>query len=431
MMIGILLNMGRHTISRAICTLGLDQKDWSALYRLFERERINLDWIQKVISSHVQEHNGESEPLLAFIDDTLLRKKGLKVHGTSWKLDPLGPKFTNNFIWAQRYMQISLAYKLSDGHCRGIPIAFQHCPVPKKPNSKAEPELWQEYKKLQKEMRLPQKASEEITNLQQSMSKKQIILIGDGGYTNAKVCRNITPNNVYIGRLHKNASLFKSPSIQEIGKGRKKYYGERIPFPEEIRKSMTRWTEVTAYTGNGAHTFKIISVSPIRSKITGNKDVKLLIVQPLRYRLTAHSSLCYRNAAYLLCTDPQMPDEKILQYYLWRWEIELNFKDEKSIFGIHQAQVRTQASVNSFPAFVAATYSLFLLMTPHLVAIYPKWRSQKTIWRPSTNKNIANFRVNTLSAICNKRGFASPTLGNTNPLLFNLLWQNIIRSAAN
>ncbi|MDR2051685.1 MAG: hypothetical protein LBQ63_07950, partial [Deltaproteobacteria bacterium] len=38
----------------------------------------------------------------------------------------------------------------------------------------------------------------------------------------------------------------------------------------------------------------------------------------------------YRNPAYLLCTDPDLPVERLLQAYLWRWEIELNFRDEKT-----------------------------------------------------------------------------------------------------
>lgn len=169
-MIGILLNMGRHTVSRAIDTIGHGQQDWFAVYRLFERDRVDLEYIQQVIRRHIQTANAPGEPVIAFIDDTLLKKRGKKVYGSSWKLDPLGPKFTNNFIWAQRYMQISLAQKQAEGHCRGIPILFQHCPVPRKPKKTASPELWNEYSLLQKKMCLPQKASEAIQKLQNDLN---------------------------------------------------------------------------------------------------------------------------------------------------------------------------------------------------------------------------------------------------------------------
>lgn len=244
------LNMGRHTVSRAIETIGNAQQDWSAAYRLFERERIDIEYIQQVIRRHVQINNPSNEPLIAFIDDTLLKKRGRKVHGTSWKLDPLGPKFTNNFIWAQRYMQISLAQKQAEGHCRGIPILFQHCPVPQKPKKNTPSELWSEYRILQKEMALPQKASEAILKLQRELNQQKIIIVGDGGYTNRFVCRSMTDQNVYLGRLRKNANLFASPDKQNNGKGRKKYYREALLSPEEIRQQNENWTEIAAYTGN-------------------------------------------------------------------------------------------------------------------------------------------------------------------------------------
>ncbi len=428
-MIGILLNMGRHTVSRAIETIGNAQQDWSAVYRLFERDRVDLEYIQGVIRRHVQKANAPEEPLIAFIDDTLLKKQGRKVHGTSWKLDPLGPKFTHNFIWAQRYMQISLAQKQAEGHCRGVPILFQHCPVPRKPKKTASPELWNEYNLLQKKMCLPQKASEAIQKLQNDLNGQKIIIVGDGGYTNKSVCRSLTGNNIYLGRLRKNANLFAPPNKQNTGKGRKKFYGEALPSPEEIRQKNENWTEVVAYTGNGAHTFRILSVDHVRSKITGDKDIKILIIQPLRYRLSSRTRLLYRDAAYLLCTDNGLPAGQILQYYLWRWEIELNLKDEKSILGIHQSQMRTPKSVDSFPGFVAATYSLFLLTASCGKTPYPKWRTPKTIWRASTNKLLADFRVDLLKN--NKNGFAPFVRGDTKPLLFNSLWQCVIQAAIN
>jgi hypothetical protein len=48
-------------------------------------------------------------PIVALIDDTLLRKRGHRIAGTSWRRDPLGPHFADNFIWASRFLQISLA----------------------------------------------------------------------------------------------------------------------------------------------------------------------------------------------------------------------------------------------------------------------------------------------------------------------------------
>lgn len=429
--------MGRHTVSRAISAIGDDQRDWSALYRLFERNRIDLSKIQECLLGHLLNTGNQEEPLLFFADDTLLRKQGRKVSGTGWKLDPLGPKFTNNFIWAQRYLQISLGYREKDGHCRGIPILFRHCPVPHKPEKRASAEVHQGYKVQQKSHRITVKAAACMNELQSRVpSNKRIIFIGDGGYSNRTVVDAVKQINCYIGRIRKNSNLFTVPETQNAGKGRKRYYGAALPSPEEIRQEDSGWKEVKAYTGNGSHTFKVKSITPVRSRMAGDKDVKILIIQPLRYRLSQKTRLLYRDPAYLICTDPTVDDAEILQYYLWRWEIEVNFKDEKSIFGIHEPQVRAANAVNSLPEFIAMIYALFLLAAKQTFGddnhfSYPKWRSPKTVWRPSTANYLSAFRTAVLAQATNKNDFTTTTRGNTKPLLFKTDWETVIYNAVN
>jgi hypothetical protein len=36
-------------------------------------------------------------------------------------------------------------------------------------------------------------------------------------------------------------------------------------------------------------------------------------------------------------SDPDVPLEDLLQEYLWRWDIEVNFKDEKCLLGVSEA----------------------------------------------------------------------------------------------
>ncbi|MCH8541897.1 MAG: hypothetical protein LAT58_14175, partial [Opitutales bacterium] len=50
----------------------------------------------------------------------------------------------------------------------------------------------------------------------------------------------------------------------------------------------------------------------------------------------------YTQPAYLICTDPELPIEELLQQYIWRWDIEVNHRDEKTILGVGQAQVRKE-----------------------------------------------------------------------------------------
>ena len=89
--------------------------------------------------------------------------------------------------------------------------------------------------------------------------------------------------------------------------------------------------------------------------------MQLMVIRPLAYRLNAHSKLLYRKPAYLICTEKDMSPREMLQNYIWRWEIEVNIRDEKTLIGCGQAQVRNKYSAADVPAFVSAIYAFLLL----------------------------------------------------------------------
>jgi hypothetical protein len=65
----------------------------------------------------------------------------------------------------------------------------------------------------------------------------------------------------------------------------------------------------------------------------------------------------YRQAAYLLTTDLNTPTSILIQAYFDRWQIEVNHREEKTTFGVGQAQVRNPLSVPRQPAFSVALYA--------------------------------------------------------------------------
>jgi len=42
--------------------------------------------------------------------------------------------------------------------------------------------------------------------------------------------------------------------------------------------------------------------------------------------------------AYLIVSDPHLSLQSIVQHYVRRWEIEVNFRDEKTLLGVGEAQ---------------------------------------------------------------------------------------------
>ena len=69
-----------------------------------------------------------------------------------------------------------------------------------------------------------------------------------------------------------------------------------------------------------------------------------------------------------------------VQGYVWRWEVEVNFREEKTLLGVGQAQVRHAESVERVPALQVAAYSALLWagelsQAPARPAVpAPRWR---------------------------------------------------------
>jgi hypothetical protein len=87
---GLLTCLGRQTITGVLTASGQQFKDWSAGYRLFSDNRVDMDQLFKVSQKDVLSQIGANQMIIAHMDDTILKKTGTKVPGTGWRRDPLG-----------------------------------------------------------------------------------------------------------------------------------------------------------------------------------------------------------------------------------------------------------------------------------------------------------------------------------------------------
>lgn len=406
--VGLINCLGRRTISGLLTSCGKIFEDWSAEYRLFYGQRMELSKIFDVVRKKVLDYqpNSGNTPIYGHMDDTLLKKTGKKVAGTSWKRDPLGPPFHTNFIWAQRFIQISLSLPDGPMPCanRSIPVDFFHSPTVQKPKKKDSGSAWKEYKEKQKIAKLSVQGSKRITLLRENLDRegaqeRPLIMSVDGSYSNETVLKGLPERTTLIGRIRKDAKLNKLPELNK-GAGRNRVYGQPLPTPEEIRQSKEYlWQEVRAFATGKTHCFKVKVVKDIRWRKSSTKNLQLVVIRPLGYRLTKNSKMLYRQPAYLICTDPNLDIGELLQAYLWRWGIEVNFREEKTLLGCGQAQVRNSKAVEKVPAFVTAVYSMIQLADYHtskamenLSLPRAKWYPVKAKTKKTTGDIINNCR---------------------------------------
>ncbi len=390
---------GRHTITGLLRLQNRSQQDWTADYRFYAEDHFDQDKAFASLRCQIEAELGDELPLVSAMDDSLLRKAGTKISGVRYMRDPMSPPFHVNFVRGLRVLQISAAVpRGKQGAARLVPIDFQHAALPAKPRKNAPAHLHEAYEKERAKKNINLVGRQRLAFLRRQMDEagsfhRQLIVSIDGRFTNSTVLQEVPERTTLIGRVRKDSVFFYPPQEQK-SLGRKRKYGPRCPTPQELlNDEKIPFVKAEAYYAGKRQTLEVKTLTPIYTQMNkGQKPLRLLVIKGPRYHLT-QTKTDRREPAFLLCTDPDLPLDKVLQYYLWRWDIEVNFRDEKTILGVGQAQVRTEASTQNAPALAVASYAILLLASLKTYGAEgkpekfhtPRWDKRKRLRRASTN----------------------------------------------
>jgi hypothetical protein len=403
--------LGGHTVTGLICTAGRQHRDWASDYRFFSRRPWNPEAFFAPVLRGLLELTPASPVLVAALDDTLLRKTGVRTPGTAWRRDPLSPPFHVNLIRAQRFVQMSALLPAGPGPAaaRAIPVHYEPAPSVPKPRKTEGPEVWKAYRQQCRQENLSVRGAAAIGRLrarldEQPLGRDRLLVVGvDGSYCNRTVLKSLPARTTLIGRVRKDARLCYPPRLQDQpARGVKRRYGLRAPTPNQLRQDETvPWQEVQAFAAGRLHAFRVKTLGPVLwAKAGANCPLRLVVIAPVGYRLRHASKLLYRDPAYLISTDPDRSLDRIVQEYVWRWEIEVNHRDEKQLIGVGEAQVRAPRSVDRDPPFAVAAYAALLMADAQVhgpgatetVVAPPKWRQGRPKTRRTTRDLIQELR---------------------------------------
>lgn len=377
---------GRRTISQTIWARGRQHQDWTADYRLFSRRRWKTDGLfAPVLREFLRRHPRGPVPLA--LDDTALPKTGRKISSAHWQYDAMSPPFHANLCFGLRFLGASLLfphYRQGASSARAYPVRFDEAPFVKKPGKRADPDQWRRYRHEKKLCNLSLSARELLAGLRRQLdtlgaSTRRLLVAVDNSFCNQTLFRVPLDRVDLLARCRKDAVL--AWPVQ--GQGQRRYSQEKFT-PEQVRQDSTLpYRKVRIHFAGRCRIvrFKILDgvLWPNGSR---TRPLRLLVLAPRPYRPKGGSRVRYRDPAYLLTTDLTSSVRLLIQSYHDRWEIEVNHRDEKSLFGVGQAQVRHPASVARHPTFVVACYSLLLLAALQLFGVtrnsaflpLPRWR---------------------------------------------------------
>jgi len=418
---GFAVAWGRKTITRAVCAVHRQFEDWSGDYRLFSRSPWQPnDVFQPVLERCLEQSQG---PVRVALDDTAMRKTGHRVPGVRYVHDPMSPPFAPGFMRAHRFIQASVLLRPEglEGPARAIPVRFRPAPSAAKPGKRADAAAWAAYREAQHRQCLSVQGAQLIADLRDSIDRagydqRGLLVAVDGSYCNRNVLRELPARVEVIARARGDIRLFRPLTAAEHAVwGRRRKYGAALPLPKEVLADERVPLKFTLVYGAGRiHNVRYKAIDRVLWRSgTRDRPLRLFVIAPLSYRPRVGARLLYRDPAYLLTTDLDSPDDLVLQAYFDRWEIEVNHRDEKDLFGVDQAQVWSHAATWRVPQFQVAVYAMLLLAAlkaygPSRTEAYlphPKWRSHEPR-RPSLLDVLSLLREQLME--CAIDGFRSP-----------------------
>lgn len=340
----------RHTVTGMILAAGAvaghgdaAAKHHSAYHRLFAAARWSLDELGLAVFGLIL-------PLidgvvLVAIDDTLARKRGLKVFGVGMHHDPLlSTRKTAITNWAHCWVVLGIVLKLPFCGDRYfcLPILFRLY-VPKKTADK---------KRLAYRTK-PQLAVQMLQLLCSRFPQRRFHAVGDSAYGGKSVLLNLPDNCDLTSRLTMDARLYDAPVNVKSRKGTKggrpRKRGQRLPTPQQMLQGRCRRLTLDVY---GRRDSSRVAERLARCYAAPDRPLKVVAVEPLTGG---------RKPQTFFSTCPNDPAATVLTRYACRWPIEVTNHDAKGELGFEEPQGWTRRAVERTAPVAMLLYSLVVL----------------------------------------------------------------------
>lgn len=389
------------TVASVLEAAGKGDLNHKPYYELFSESPWNPDDLfRPVIEQSAKvclEKVRSPEPWLPVaLDDTLMKKTSYRIPGVTTARDPMSLPFHTNLVRGMRVLQASAViphYTTHNVPARAYPVASRIVPPAKKPGKKATDAEIAAWKEEKKQRNLNTAARDMCATLRKSYDQAgfahaRLLMTVDGSYSNGTMFKEPIDRVDFLARCRKDARLCRPAAPGLRGK-----YDHKTTFtPEELRKdSSSRWIRIRVFYGGKWRKVQVKVVRNIRwQKGAGARPLTLLVIKPREFRPSSKSKTYYKEAVYLLTTAVDICLTYAVRTYFGRAGIEDNFRDEKSIVGVNDAQVWSCESARRYIPFATAVYSMalmtsFLELGPTRTEHYhrnPRWRSRQQA-RPS------------------------------------------------
>jgi hypothetical protein len=332
----------RHTVTGMIqAANAVDAKHHSSFHRLFAQAAWSLDELGLAVFTLLASFLGEM--IMLAVDDTLARKRGLKVFGVGMHHDPLlSTRKTAITNWGHSWVVLGIVLKFPfrDNFYFCLPILFRLY-ISKQTAQK---------KKLPYRTR-PELAVEMLQLLCSRHENRHFNTVADSAYGGQNVLKNLPANCDLTSRLTLDARLYDAPAPPSNSRkgGRPPKRGTRLPTPQQMLKGKLRTVKLNIY---GRRDTSRVTDRVARVHAVPDRPLRVVAVKPLTGGRTDQA---FFSTAYAATA------EQVLIWYAMRWSIETMFHDSKGSLGFEEPQGWTRQAVQRTAPTAMLLYSLIVL----------------------------------------------------------------------
>src|SRR5215218_684640 len=349
---GAILAPGKRTVASALRAMGLEgERHFCRYHRVLSRATWSSREASRLLLGLLVEAFVPEGPLVLGVDETLERRRGKKVGAKGIYRDPVRSTH-HHFVKtsALRWICVTLLAP--------VPWASRVWALPFL--SALAPSERYATKHGKRHKKLTEWAWQLLLLVRRWYPQREIVAVADRAYASLKLlerCRSLSNPITFISRLRLDAALYEpAPPRRPHQMGRPRLKGERLPNLSVVAEDpFTVWKAITVTTwyGEEERTVETVSNTAVWHS-TGLPAV------PLRWVLIRDPQGEFRIQA-LLCTDLRVDPERIISWFVRRWQMETTFQEVRQRLGFETQRHWSQRAIQRTAPALLALFSVVAL----------------------------------------------------------------------
>jgi hypothetical protein len=350
---GAILAPAQRTVTAALRVVGLGASPhFQRYHRVLNRASWSALAASRVLLRLLVATFLPNGPLVVGVDETLERRMGAQIAAKGVYRDAVRSSH-NHFVKATGLRWVTLMLLVS------IPWANRVWALPfltaLAPSERYHAERGRRHKAL------TDWAWQLLLVVRRWWPERAIVAVADSGYAALTLlarCQALRQPITVITRLRLDAALYTpAPPRQPHQNGRPRKKGTRLPtLAAQATESTTAWTPLTVaqWYGEGERTVEIVSETAVWYH-TGLPPVAI------RWVLIRDPTEHFATQA-LLCTDPGVPPQQIIAWFVRRWQMETTFAEARRHLGVETQRQWTDKAIRRTTPVLLGLFSLVALL---------------------------------------------------------------------